>query len=1012
MIMTYIAFLMIGIISAVKIPVSPLPMIDIPEIIVQVNKYGLTAIEVDEKITSILRIELSQISSLEEVNSISSNDNGIVRLKFKYGTDLDYAFIEVNEKLDQLVKYLPPDTERPLAIKSKVSDIPVLYVNINYNDSARLYQENFNGIAEISKLAKNNFKRRFEQMPAIALVDITGVVESEIYITPRPEATENIRLNEAHFKQILQENSLSLGNVTVRNGDLEYNLRFSGENLSEIDDIKNIKCNINGRLFKLSDIADIGVRNQRKEGLFLADAKRGISLAIIKKDEAQMSDLRNSVGSVVNELSSEYTELRFRTTQDQASILDSSISNLKLDLLFGGLLAFTLLLFFLNDRIAPVLLLIVLPVSLILCLLFFSALGITVNIVSLSGLVLGIGLMIDNAIIVIDNIAQHRLYSTLENACIDGTNDVIRPMISSMLTACSVFLPLIFISGIAGSLFYDQALAVVIGVNVSLIVSVTLLPTLYFLFYKRNTNDSSSTFLKKFRTTSFERIYDLGFFWVFNHKKLMAFMVILFLCLSFFTFLKLPKEKMPEIADHEMMLEIDWSQNIPLEESSRRIEQILNAIKNETSSSSCWIGEQQYLFSRESDLSASEARIYLNIKPRSGRLIIEREIQNIFKKQYPAATIKVSKSKNIFEQVFMDMEAPIVARISYVSRHSLPKSFIFDSIQNRLNFSFPYLIMQKLPMSQVLVVGIKTEKLLVNEITFDIIYSRLKYIFGINKVMQIGQGDSKMPIVLSANYKSIEDILQHATVTNSNGVSMPLYNFIEVKEDYDYKKVYADESGQYLPLEIQNLGGTPPSDIMTNIQNMISDSDSGMQVTFAGHYFSVQKLVKEMVGVMAVVFLLLYFVLAAQFESLLQPLIVLIELPISIGGAICLLYFANSSINVMSLIGIVVMSGIIINDSILKIDAINKLRRNENYSVMDAIHTGGRKRLKSIIMTSCTTILSVVPFLWGSDMGSLLQRPLSIALMGGMIVGTLVSLFIIPLVYAWCYSKVQVVNKK
>src|SRR5690606_17507691 len=276
---------------------------------------------------------------------------------------------------------------------------------------------------------------------------------------------------------------------------------------------------IDDRLLQLKDIAIVVEHPQERKGLITHNGKNAVSIAIIKQSDARMGDLKEKLQTLVARFNKDYPSIAFAVTRDQTRLLDYSISNLGENLVWGAILAFTVMFLFLKDFKSPLLIGVSMPASLIISLIFFYLMDISINIISLSGLVLGLGMMIDNSIIVIDNITQHRERgSALVPACVNGTNEVFGPMLSSMLTSCAVFIPLIFLSGIAGALFYDQAVAVAIGHFASLLVGVTLIPVYYRIIYGKG-GKAGHPWLNRINMLDYEALYERTFRWVMRHQK-------------------------------------------------------------------------------------------------------------------------------------------------------------------------------------------------------------------------------------------------------------------------------------------------------------------------------------------------------------------------------------------------------------------------------------------------------------------------------------------------------------
>ncbi|WP_442795893.1 efflux RND transporter permease subunit [Pelobium manganitolerans] len=994
----YLAFVLLGLVAVQQIPVSPLPNVDIPEIIVHVNRHNVGTKELESTVVKPLKNSLLQVLDLENLHTVTNAGNAIIKLRFNYGTSLDYAFLEVNEKIDMAMANMPRDLDRPQVVKSSISDLPVFYLNISYKNQRDAQEDRH--LIELSKLAKQIIKRRLEQTKQVAIADLSGAEEAQVVIVPNPSALNALQLTDNDFKDIILSRNLTMGNVKAKDGELEYYIRFSNTAPLSAEDIKGINFVHKGRMFTIADVANVKVVKADNQGSFIANNKKAINFAIIKQPEARMDDLRNEMSALLSRFRKDYPQIRFEQTQDQTELLEFSISNLRQDLYAGGCLGFVLMFFFLRNVRSPLLIGITIPVSLVISILFFKLFHISINIISLSGLVLGVGLMIDNSIIVIDNITQFKENGNpLDDACVKGTNEIIRPLLSSVLTTCSVFLPLIFLSGIAGALFYDQAMAITIGLAVSLIISITLLPVLYRIVHKNAKGTPENKFFNRFGFHFFERWYEAGFHWVFNHKRTSLGIVLGLMVSSVFFFKTLKKEQLPVFQQMELMMELDWNENVYLEESERRLNLLFDEIKEEVLLSEMKIGPQQYLVDRDQTLQPSQAQIYFKAKDLKSFNNLQTKIISWLNSNYPNSTFALNKPQNLFEQVFGSTEAPLVVKFKPVGAVNLfmPNKEV-DDLVDSLKLNFPEDRISALQKQEFISVSANLEKMMLYGVSLNDVHNSLVKDFGATEIGAIGDGEQAVPIKLQKPRADFYTAMQSLKVENENHAKIPLKELVSVSRTQEYQKVESDQEGEYIAIEMQT---NYPEKVMDYVNANIKDA--WQHIRFGGSFFSNQKLVEELGLVLMVSVLLLYFILAAQFESLVQPLIVLLELPISISGALFMLYIFDSSLNLISLIGLVVMCGIVINDSILKIDTINDLRRQHGYPLMKAIHTAGVRRLKSIIMTSMTTILAVLPFLWGTDMGSVLQRPLSLTLIGSMVIGTPVSLYFIPLVYWFCY---------
>ncbi len=369
----------------------------------------------------------------------------------------------------------------------------------------------------------------------------------------------------------VQINNINIGNILVKDGKYLYNLEFSSY-LKDLDDVKNIYLKKGERILQIKDVAEVGIRQERPRGAYYSNGNRAISLAIIKESTAKMASLETKMTEMLDLFRKDYPQLEFEISQDQTRLLDYSISNLKQSLLAGGFLAFLLMFLFLKDGKSPMIIGFSIPATLIISLLFFYLVGLSINIISLAGLILGVGMMIDNSIVVVENITQwiDRGLS-LFDACIKGTSEVITPLISSVLVTCAVFIPLIFLSGISGALFYDQAIAIVIGQGVSLLVGITLLPTIYYLLYKNGREGALTRLVKKISLKHLEEKYEGGMNFFFRYRTATMITFGGIIVLMIWMFIIMEKEKFPAVRQDELVVSVDWNENIDLNENLERI---------------------------------------------------------------------------------------------------------------------------------------------------------------------------------------------------------------------------------------------------------------------------------------------------------------------------------------------------------------------------------------------------------------------------------------------------------
>ena len=1001
--MVMIALVAVGILALTYIPVSLMPEIDIPRITVQMSNPGASVSEVEQQMVTPMRYQLSQVAGLKDIETMSRMDAGTITLYFEPGTDMDLLFIDVNEKIDRAMNSMPKDMERPKVVKASAMDIPAFYVDV---------VEQEGNIASLSKLVRNVIAKRIEQLPQTAMVDYSGTVGTELLCIPDLNKLESLGLSTRTIEAAINDNNIVLEALSVRDGIYRYSIHFDSQILGK-DDIENIYLRHEGRMLQLKDICEVEEKPAVRNGIVKHDGKDAITLAVIKQNDAQMADLQESMEALMEDLHKDYPDVEFHITRDQTQLLIYSISNLEWNLVLGALLACVILFVFNGGWRTPLLIIISIPLSLILTLLCFYVIGISINVISLSGLILGVGMMVDNAIIVIDNIRQR-------GDVIRGTKEVFMPMLSSVLTTCSVFIPLIFLSGTAGALFYDQAMGVTIALFASLLVAVMVVPV-YFFNLNHHVNDNPDHNCQLSADKFLMKVYEPAMRWTLRHAKWCMLMGAFALVAIAVLFPFIKKERMPQIEQEDALMTVDWNAGISAEENDRRVQELVGEVKASLETNTAMVGAQEFILSHTKDITGSEAVVYMKAHTQEGLDSVKNALYRYMEQHEPKAKVEFDISGNLYDIIFQtdkpDLEIHLQREEGGRPSVAEAKRWV-DSLRCR----FPSVEIPPVATEENLQYTADPERLAYCHVTYQQVYGRLKELVGSSKVYEIANGAQSVPVIISQqstlnNQLSANDVMQQVVV-NNEGVEIPLSYLMETHRVENFKRLSAGGGGEYYPITIEKVTDAEVESMMAYCCQLSKgespsartgqlSTDNKVRCSFQGNYFDSREMIRELAMVLIVAVLLLYFILAAQFESLLQPAIILTEIVIDVSVVMLVLWMVGESLNIMSMIGLVVMSGIIINDSILKVDTINRLYRS-GVPLQKAVWSAGHRRLKPIVMTSLTTILALLPFLHKGDMGSAMQFPLSLTLIVGMTIGTLVSLFFVPLVYWIVYGKLRV----
>lgn len=993
--MITLVIVVLGIVSIRLLPVSLIPDVDIPYITVQATSSELSAREMDESVLKPLRQQLIQINGLEDIVSEAKDGSGTIRLTFNHGSDIDYLFIEVNEKIDRSMSGLG-DIARPKVLKASATDIPAFFVNIT---SAG---EDF---TRMSRFARDVISKRIEQLPEVAMVDVSGLVSDEILIIPDESKLLQMGMTMPEFEGCVRNSNIRLGSLTIRDGEYRYNVKFDSR-ASSSEDIANLWLKKDGRLLQIKDIARVIVHPAKRTGLVRSDGEDAVCLAVIKQSEAKMSDLKSAMNRLMDSFAKDYPQLRFEITRDQTQLLEYTINNLLQNIIVALLLASVIIFLFMRDFRSPVLVILTMPVALIFSMLCFYAIGLTLNIISLSGLLLGVGMMTDNTVILVDNITgRWQREGNLRSAVLEGTKEVRGAMLSSVLTTCAVFIPLIFLSGIAGAMFYDQAMSVTIVLLTSYIVTILVIPVYYYWWFKGSAGFRPSPLLEKINFDEPIRRWDDRLMeWFIRHRPVAWGLLAVSTVGLVFCFLEMPKSRLPEMTQTDAIMKIDWNEHISVEQNTERVRGLEESIAGSVEQMTTLVGSQQFILGHSGDQGISEASVYINCKDSRTLRQVQDGLQGVMGNEYPAAVYSFEASGNIFDMVFARNEAPLTAHLRPLRTREVEVGPLRDVLSE---------VREALPGVAVADPPVKTDALFIADpellALYDVSYSELASILrnslNENRLFNIVQGTSTVPVVTGSNAAGLSEILRGAFIERKdqkgNVSRIPVSDLMRQTFVEDFKTVIAGSEDNYYPLAL-DVESKDVKPVMAAVDAVVRE-DGNFDVGYSGSWFSNREMIDEMIIIMLVAIILLYLILASQFESLVQPLIILAEIVVDVFVALLVLWIFGVSVNLMSMIGLIVITGIVINDSILKIDTINQMRK-AGESLERAVIDASSLRVKAIIMTSLTTILAVCPFLSRGSMGADLQYPMSLVIIAGMLVGTLVSLFVVPALYYSIYN--------
>ena len=994
--MAFLAFLIIGVVMYMSLPVSLLPDIAIPHITVQVANSSMSAREIENSIVGPVRRQLLQVGGLDDIQSDVRDGYGVISMRFDFGTNTDYAYIEVNEKIDAAMNYLPQGTARPKAIKASATDIPVFYVNVGLADQT----DDDGAFMQMCDAVDNVIRRRIEQLPEVAMADVTGVPEQCLLLTPNMAKMRAFGLSIADIDEALNTNNVNAGSMMIKDGIYEYSVKVATL-LRTQSDVENIYMQCGDRHIQIKDICRVEMSTMQEDGMSLAGGHRVVTLAVIKRSSEGMEAIERRMDELTRQFAVEFPNLTFSICRDQTELLDYTIGNLKQNLLLGFVLIVVVAIFFMGGVRPSVTVCICMMVSVVVTFVPFYIFGRSLNIVSLSGLILVVGMMIDNALVVSENIAQwHQRGATLRVACVGATGEMISPLLTSSLTTVAVFIPLVFIDGMAGSIFADQAFAITAGLAVSYLVGIILLPVIYRQIMRPTIGRENAGSHNMKGVISF---YDRGFDMVSRRKWIVMIVAFMMLPMCYLMFRIVDKSKMPDIDYSELNARIEWNEEVNIAENRQRVDELCRYVGQSAEINTAYVGVQDYVVDNSDYMSPTSSEIYWRTADADSVKVVVAKTLRWLSQNHPSASITFSPPANIFEKLFNTSEADIAVEISSKGKE-LTTDEIRDAESKVKEAVGPDVVATSVAFKPVSTFVIDRKALEMYGVETSELSSMLTTTIGQSQSTLLHSYSSYLPVCIAASSCGVDSLINEGSIQvggENDAMYVPIRSLVHRVTQEELKHITSGKDGEYIPVYL--YGVADGDAVCRNVRSKLAE-DNNVDVNFAGAYFSNQKMLRQLGVIMVISLLLMYFILCAQFENFVQPIIVLIEIPIDTAFALVVLWLSGQTLNLMSGIGIIVSCGIIINDSILKIDTINELRKG-GMPLVTAVHEAGHRRLRAIVMTSLTTIGAIVPILFTNDMGSELQRPLAIAMIASMTIGTFVSLFIIPLFYTIIENK-------
>jgi len=1058
--------LLFGLVSLSRLNVNLLPELSYPTLTIRTEFEGAAPVEVENLISKPIEESVGVVKGVQQVRSISRAGQSDVILEFAWGTDMNIANLDVMAKLDAV--QLPLDSDKPVTLRFDPTLDPILRYALYYTgDGAQLSDDeasvdfaNYQDLSSpeaISQLkglrifADEQLKKNLESSFGVASVKISGGLEEEIQVNIDQQRLSYLNIPIESITQILSAENVNLSGGRLEEGAQQYLVRTLNE-FKTIDQIKNVVvASDSGNVVYLRDVAEVTQSYKEREAITRLNGAEAVEIALYKEGDANTV----AVAEMVNERMSEIraslpSNMELEKIYDQSVFISSAVDEVKNAGIIGGILAVLVLYFFLRNFWSTVIISISIPVSVIATFNLMYGNDISLNIMSLGGIALGIGMLVDNSIVVLENIARHREQGKgIAEAAREGAGEVGMAVIASTFTTIAVFFPLVFVQGIAGQLFRDQALTVTFSLLASLVVAITLIPMLssiggtkktiaplelkepktraghalravrMFLFY--TIPASITRFVKfvvrwiakitKFLFSPFVKLFDKGYQftekhyisllnWSLCHKATVLVSALLIFAGSISLIPRIGIELIPQLSQGEFSVEFKLPPGTPIEKTDQALRAVQNSVKNyegiQTTFAVAGTGNQMDANPDEGGENWGELNVTLASGATSSEEQLTMDQMRASFQRIPGLQYKFARPE------LFSFKTPVEIEISGYDLANLKKSS--DAVVNRLSANNRFADVKSTmetgsPELQILFDRERAAALglQVHEIA-DRVVSNIRG----DIATRYSWRDRKIDILVRARESdraSIDEI-RRLIVNPGSERPIPLSAIATVKiatGPGEIRRV----SQQRVAIVSANLNYGDLGEAADDVQQVLSEvtMPAGIFARIGGQNEEMSESFRSLLFALSLAIFLVYLVMASQFESLLHPFIILFTIPLALVGAILALFLTGTTISVVVFIGLILLAGIVVNNAIVLVDLINQMRRKGKNKV-NAIMEGGKSRLRPILMTTLTTTLGLLPLAIGFGDGAELRSPMGITVIGGLLVSTVLTLIIIPVMYS------------
>ena len=995
---TLIAVLL-GAMSLTRLPIDLLPDIEYPFITVSVSYPNASPEAMEELVAKPIENAVATVQGVEEITSSSGEGVANVRLKFDWGTNLNFAAMDVRDAIDQEYEDPPEGSERPSIRKFDTSHAPIMLIGF------------FSGIDPIAlrQIIDNRLSYRIQQIPGVAQVDLWGGPEREVQVRLRPERVQALDLSLADIVNTIRDANLNRPGGSIERGNTEFTVRVPGR-FDSLAELRNTVVAVRaGAPVKLGQVAEVADTQKRVTRIIRINGEPGIRMAVRKQSGANTVDVARRLHASIARMNRDYPQIRMRSLFDTSTYIKHSIANATLSMIAGATLAILVLLVFLRNLRATLVVGTAIPVSVIttFALMYFG--GFSLNLMTIGGLALGVGLMVDSAIVVLENIVRRHEEDdeSADMSATRGASEVAAPVVAGTLTTLAIFVPMFFAQELAGQLFRQLAFVVAFALTCSLLVSLSIVPMLGAKMLRARTFRMPGPVHRLGewlgdRLADLEAAYARTLDTALAHGRTVIAVSILAFAGSIALIPTLGTEFMPATDEGEVQVNIEMPPGTRLETVQRAASQAAAVVRQEVPERVSMVTSVGSGSWRPSESAKADIRV--SLPPRDQRSRSSAAVAADLRREIGAvagAHVQVHQRRPFFLRALSSGDEALTIEVRgfdfdtldtlahEVRRRIRDIDGITDTDLSRKGGDPQQLI--RIDRSRAADQGVSVSQIAETVETAVSGEIASRYLDSGDEVdirVQLKDNETLAP-------RALLDLL----VPSQDGGLVRLGNVAHVERDSG--PVVIDRKDQTRLEEVYaNIAGRDMGSVVADVRAALAGMPipDNYDVTIAGDYEQQQKAFSSLFLQIALAVALVFMVMASLYESFRDPLIVMGSVPMALVGVVAALFVTGTTLNAQSLIGCVILIGIVVNNAILIVDQANRLRA-EGHPIAAALHEAGRRRLRPILMTALTTILALLPLAIGAGEGGETQAPLGRAVVGGLLFSTLITLVLIPVVY-------------